>query len=157
MASKVSIINMLTVYSSLSGRLRVSKTSRFEGLVLPMIPAISAGFPSPAADFIDVNIDLGKELIRNPSSSFLGRVRGNSMQDVGIGDRDILIIDKSLPADDGRIAVCFLDGDFTVKRIQYTEDGCWLVAENPKFKPIKVTKENDFVIWGIVVYVIKAM
>lgn len=148
---------MKTVYSSLSGNLRISRVFRVEGIVLNLIPAISAGFPSPAADFIDVNIDLGKELIRNPACTFLGRVRGNSMQDVGITDGDILIIDKSLPPSNGRIAVCFLDGEFTVKRIQFEEDGCWLVAENPKFRPIKVTQDNDFLIWGIVINVIKYM
>ncbi|GGB98590.1 LexA family protein [Dyadobacter sediminis] len=124
-------------------------------VVLPLIPGISAGFPSPAADFIDTNIDLGKELIRNPSSTFLGRVKGDSMKDAGIHDKDLLIIDKSLDCKDGKIAVCFLDGEFTVKRVRIEKDICWLVAENPHYKPIKVTAENDFLIWGIVIHIIK--
>jgi len=128
-----------------------------EGLVLPLIPGISAGFPSPAADFIDVDIDLSRELVKNPSSTFLGRVRGNSMIDAGISDGDILVIDKSLPVKDGKIAVCFLDGEFTVKRIRIEPNGCWLVPENPKFRPIHVTKDNEFVIWGIVTSIIKSV
>lgn len=126
-------------------------------IVLPLIPAISAGFPSPAADFIDVDIDLSRELVKNPSSTFLGRVRGNSMIDAGIGDGDILIIDKSLPVKDGKIAVCFLDGEFTVKRIRIEPNGCWLVPENSKYKPIHVTVDNEFVIWGIVTNIIKTV
>lgn len=128
---------------------------RVEGLILPLIAGISAGFPSPAADFIDVDIDLSRELVKNPSSTFLGRVRGNSMIDAGIGDGDILVIDKSLTVKDGKIAVCFLDGEFTVKRIRIEPNGCWLVAENPKYRPIHVTAANEFLIWGIVTNIIK--
>lgn len=128
-----------------------------ETIVLPLIPAISAGFPSPAADFIDVDIDLSRELVKNPSSTFLGRVRGNSMIDAGISDGDILVIDKSLPVKDGKIAVCFLDGEFTVKRVKMEPNGCWLVPENSKYKAIHVTKENEFVIWGIVTNIIKSV
>lgn len=126
-------------------------------LELALIPAISAGFPSPAADFIDLEIDLGKELVPHPSTTFMGRVRGNSMQDAGIQDGDILIIDKALPARDGKIAVCFLDGEFTVKRIRIEKEMIWLVPENKKFKTIRVTSENEFVIWGIVTNIIKAV
>lgn len=127
----------------------------YKAIVLPLIPALSAGFPSPAADFIDVDIDLTKELVKNPSSTFLGRIRGNSMIDAGIGDGDIVVIDKSLPIKDGCIAVCFVDGEFTVKRVRIEKDGCWLVAENPNYKAIHVTSENEFIIWGIVTSVIK--
>lgn len=126
-------------------------------LELPLIPGISAGFPSPAADFIDLGIDLNKELIKNPSSTFYGVVRGNSMVDVNIHDKDILIIDKSLEPKNDRIAVCYLDGEFTVKRIKIEKDQIWLVAENPNYKPIRVTADNEFVIWGIVTNVIKSM
>src|SRR5690606_2808741 len=117
---------------------------------------ISAGFPSPADDFLDINIDLNKYLIKNPSTTFYGRVRGNSMMDVGIHDGDLLIIDKSLEPVNNKIAVCFIDGEFTVKRIKIEKNIIWLIAENKDYKPIKVTKDNDFIIWGIVTNVIKS-
>jgi len=126
-------------------------------LKLPFVAnGISAGFPSPADDFLDINIDLNKYLIKNPSTTFYGRVKGNSMIDAGIHDGDLLIIDKSLEPKTNKIAVCFIDGEFTVKRINIEKDVIWLVAENKDYKPIKVTKDNDFIIWGIVTNVIKS-
>jgi DNA polymerase V len=125
-------------------------------LQLPLANSpISAGFPSPAEDFSEVGIDLNKELIENSFSTFFGRVKGQSMQDMGIDDGDIMIIDKSLEPQDGKIAVCFVDGEFTVKQIKIEKEACYLVPANPNYKPIKVTEENDFLIWGIVTYVIK--
>jgi len=125
-------------------------------LKLPyVLNGISAGFPSPADDFLDINIDLNKHLIKNPSTTFYGRVRGDSMIDAGIHDGDLLIIDKSLEPTNNKIAVCFIDGEFTVKRISIEKDVVWLIAENKDYEPIKVTKDNDFVIWGIVTNVIK--
>lgn len=118
---------------------------------------ISAGFPSPAQDFIDLSIDLNKEFIKHPSSTFFSRVKGNSMKDAGIDNGDLLIVDKSLRPTDGRIAVCFIDGEFTVKRLKIEKDCCWLMPENETYKPIMVTKENDFIVWGIVVHVIKTL
>lgn len=132
------------------------KTDVSSYLKLPFVAnGISAGFPSPADDFLDINIDLNKYLIKNPTTTFYGRVSGNSMVDAGINDGDLLIIDKSLEPKNNKIAVCFIDGDFTVKRIQIEKDVIWLIAENKEYKPIKVTKDNDFVIWGIVTNVIK--
>lgn len=120
-----------------------------------VVEGISAGFPSPADDFLDINIDLNRHLIKNPSTTFYGRVKGNSMQDAGIHNGDLLIIDKSLEPTNNKIAVCFIDGEFTVKRIKIEKDIIWLIAENIDYKPIKVTKDNDFIIWGIVINVIK--
>jgi DNA polymerase V len=117
---------------------------------------ISAGFPSPAQDFLDMSIDLNKELIKNPVSTFYGRVKGDSMKDLGIDIGDLLIIDKSLEVQNGKIAVCFIDGEFTVKKIKLEKDYLWLVPANKKYEPIKVTQENDFIIWGIVIHVIKS-
>tara|TARA_R100001377_G_C3085770_1_gene74011 strand:- start:41 stop:490 length:450 start_codon:yes stop_codon:yes gene_type:complete len=126
-------------------------------LELPYVyEGISAGFPSPADDFLDLNIDLNKHLIKNPSTTFYGRVKGDSMKDVGIHNGDLLIIDKSLEPRDNKIVVCFIDGEFTVKRIAIQKDVIWLVAENKDYDPIKVTKDNDFLIWGIVTNVIKS-
>jgi DNA polymerase V len=116
---------------------------------------ISAGFPSPADDFLDAGIDLNQELIKHPYSTFYGRVKGDSMRDVGIHNGDILIIDKSLEASNGRIAVCFIDGEFTVKKIKIEQSCCWLMPANENYKPIKVTSDNEFLIWGVVINVIK--
>ena len=116
---------------------------------------IKAGFPSPASDFLDLSIDLNKELIKHPDATFYGRVKGESMKDAGINNGDLLVIDKSLEPTNGKIAVCFIDGEFTVKRIKTEKNFCWLMPENKDFEPIKVTEENDFLIWGIVVHVIK--
>lgn len=123
-------------------------------LSLPLAEGIKAGFPSPAQDYIDLAFDLNKELVKNPSSTFYGRVRGDSMVDEGINDGDILVIDKSLPPTDGRKAVCYIDGEFTLKTIRIKKDGIYLMPANRAYKPIKVTEENDFVVWGIVTYVI---
>lgn len=123
-------------------------------LSLPFAEGIKAGFPSPAQDYIDLAFDLNKELVKNPSSTFYGRVRGDSMVDEGINDGDILVIDKSLPPADGRKAVCYIDGEFTLKTIRIKKDGIYLMPANPAYKPIKVNEENDFVVWGIVTFVI---
>jgi len=117
---------------------------------------ISAGFPSPADDFIELSIDLNKHLIKHKDSTFFAKVKGHSMKDAGIFDGDLLVIDKSLNPQDGKIAICQIDGEFTVKRIKIEKDVVWLVAENEDYKPIKVTDENELMIWGIVVFSIKS-
>ncbi len=126
-------------------------------LELPLVPGgISAGFPSPALDFIDLTIDLNKHVVKHPSATFYGRVKGYSMKDEGISDGDLLVIDKSLEPEDGKIAVCYIDGEFTVKRIKLEKDTCWLMPANESYKPVKVTPENELLIWGIVTHVIKS-
>jgi DNA polymerase V len=125
-------------------------------LDLPFVhKGISAGFPSPADDYLDLSIDLNKELVPNPSSTFLGRVKGLSMKDAGIDDRDILIVDKSLEPQNGRVAVCYIDGEFTLKRIRIEKNSVYLMPANDNYKPIRITEENEFVVWGIVTYIIK--
>lgn len=116
---------------------------------------IRAGFPSPAQDFMEQTIDLNKEIVRHPASTFYGRVVGDSMKDEGIEEGDILVIDKSLEFANNDLAVCFIDGEFTVKRVRLEPDAAWLIPSNPDYPAIKVTKENDFLIWGIVTYTIK--
>lgn len=123
---------------------------------LSFVPGISAGFPSPAADFTDIKMDLNQYLVKHPAATFYGRVKGESMKNAGINDGDLLIIDKSLNAEDGKIAVCFFDGEFTLKRIRIKEDGVWLMPENPDFKPIHCYEGSDFRIWGVVTHVIKS-
>jgi DNA polymerase V len=104
---------------------------------------------------MDLAIDLNRELVRHPASTFYGRVRGDSMQDAGVCDGDILIIDKSLEPQNGDMAVCFVDGEFTIKHIRIEKGAVWLMPANDRYKPLKVTEENDFLIWGIVTYSIK--
>lgn len=140
----------------LSGSIEFFRADFASPLELMVIPGLSAGFPSPAADFIDLTIDLNKELIKNPSSTYLARIEGDSMIDINICNGDIIVIDKSLTASEGRIIVASLNGAFTVKRIRFEKKGCWLVAENPKYPAIRVTEESDFKIWGVVVHVIKS-
>ena len=118
---------------------------------------VQAGFPSPAQGMPGDTIDLNKALISNAAATFCARVTGNSMVDAGINDGDLLIIDRSLDPDDGDIAVCFIDGDFTVKRIAIKSDGVYLVPANAKFPEIHVLPENHFQIWGVVSHVIKHM
>ena len=116
---------------------------------------IQAGFPSPADDFIELSIDINKEYIKNRDATFFARVKGHSMKNVGIFDGDLLIIDKSIEPQDNKIAICQVDGDFTVKRIKIDNDTVWLIAENEAYNPIKVTADNELMIWGIVVASIK--
>lgn len=120
-----------------------------------MTEGVSAGFPSPAADFMENNIDLNKELSENPLATFYIKVKGNSMIDAGINDKDVLVVDRSLEPQNNKIAICFIDGEFTVKRIQLEKDCLYLMPENVNYPPIKVTEENELIIWGIVTYVIK--
>jgi DNA polymerase V len=115
---------------------------------------ISAGFPSPAEDFLDRKLDLNEYLIRNPSATFLVRVNGNSMVNAGIFDGDILIVDRSLEASDGKVVIGVINGEFTVKRILKKGKRLFLLPENEKFKPIEITEDMDFKTWGVVVYTI---
>ena len=116
---------------------------------------ISAGFPSPADDFRETRISLDDELIKNKDATFFAKVKGQSMIDAGLDDNDLLVIDRSLEPANNKIAVCFLDGEFTVKRLRVEKNNVWLQPENPNYPIIHITEDNDFVIWGIVTNVIK--
>lgn len=118
---------------------------------------ISAGFPSPADDFKEVRISLDKAVVKNEAATFYARVAGQSMVGAGLDDGDLLVIDRSLEPIDGKIAVCFVDGEFTVKRLKVDKDCVWLMPENAQYKPLQVTEENELIIWGIVTHVLKAV
>lgn len=124
---------------------------------VPLVEGIRAGFPSPAEDYVEPTLDLNRYVIKNPASTFYARITGDSMVGDDIHDGDIVVIDKSLEPGDGNIAVCFIDGEFTLKRIKVEKERLLLMPANPKFKPIEITEENHFVVWGIVTYVIKNM
>lgn len=126
-------------------------------LNLPLFEGVRAGFPSPAADFIDVSIDLNKHLIKHPSATFYARAKGDSMKDAGIFDGDLLIVDKSIDPADGRIAICYVNGEFTVKRIKKDKDEVWLIPANTAYQPIKMEEGSSLTIWGIVTHVIKSL
>mgnify|MGYP001219597966 CR=1 FL=1 len=116
---------------------------------------ISAGFPSPADDFKEMRISLDNELVKNEESTFYARVSGNSMENAGLSDGDLIVIDRSLNPENNKIAVCFVDGDFTVKRIIKKEGLLYLKPENQNYKKIVINEENQLIVWGIVTYVIK--
>ena len=116
---------------------------------------VSAGFPSPADDFKEIRISLDKELVKNSESTFYAKVSGDSMIEAGLDDGDLIVIDRSLEPENGKIAVCFIDGEFTVKRIKKEEKKLFLMPHNKKYKPIEVKDFNELIIWGIVEYVIK--
>lgn len=116
---------------------------------------VSAGFPSPADDYIDKKLDLNELLIKHPAATFYVRVNGDSMIDAHIFDGDILIIDKSQQPQSGSIVIAALNGEFTVKRLEITPDGIMkLVPENPSFQSVTITTEDDFSIFGLVTHVI---
>ena len=115
---------------------------------------ISAGIPSPADDNAS-KISLDRTVVKNKDTTFYARVSGQSMIGAGLDDGDLLVVDKSLEPAHHKIAVCFIDGEFTVKRLKVTTEGVYLQPENPAYDPILVTQHHNFQIWGIVTHVIK--
>ena len=116
---------------------------------------IHAGFPSPATDYMTQAIDLNKELVKHPAATFYGRVVGDSMIDAGVDEGDILVIDRSLTAKDGDMAVCFVDGEFTLKYLRIKDGELTLVPANPNYPEIPITEGIQFWMWGVVTYIIK--
>lgn len=116
---------------------------------------VQAGFPSPAQGEYADTIDLNRALITNPSATFCARVIGNSMVDAGINEGDLLIIDRSITPHDGSIAVCFIDGDFTVKRLSMRDNRIFLTPANADFPEIAVPEDSNFQVWGVVSHIIK--
>ena len=124
-------------------------------MALPLFGCpVAAGFPSPADDFIEIKLDLNQHLVKNPSSTFYARVRGNSMSGVRIYDGDLLIVDRSLEPEDGKIAVCVVNGEFTAKLIEKRVNGLYLVPANTNYSSMRITEDASFQVWGIVTYVI---
>jgi len=126
-----------------------------EKLPLPLYVAkISAGFPSPAEDYIERKLDMNEYLIKNPSATFFVKVSGQSMINAGIHDGDILVVDRSLDAADNRIVIAVVNGEFTVKRLMKKNNKLFLVPENENFNPIEINDTMDASIWGVVTYTI---
>lgn len=116
---------------------------------------IHAGFPSPATDYMTQAIDLNRELVKHPAATFYGRVVGDSMIDAGVEEGDILVIDRALEPQEGDMAVCFVDGEFTLKHLHFHGEVLTLVPANEKYPAIEVDEGVDFKMWGVVTYVIK--
>ena len=126
---------------------------------LPLyLSKVSAGFPSPAEEDLADKLDLNDHLIKHPAATFLVRANGDSMLQAGIHDNDILVVDRSLPALDGKIVIVAIDGQLTVKRLQKKKGGgVTLLAENPQYKPIEIRDGNELQIWGVVTNVIHSV
>jgi len=127
-----------------------SATKKFR---LPLLnDSVSAGFPSPADDYTEENIDLNEHLISNPFSTFFLRVKGDSMINAGIKDKDLIIVDKSLIAKPGNIVIAMIDGEFTIKRLSIKNDELYLKAENHNYPDFSFKNHIDVQIWGVVIY-----
>jgi len=132
----------------------ISDSSSFEST---LIGAVKAGFPSPAEELRE-KLDLVKLLVRHTASTFFFQVDGVSMVDADMDEGDILIVDRAVDPYNDCKAVCFIDGEFTVKRVSMNGSGAVLLPcneHNTRFKPIPVGPDNDFLIWGVVTYIIK--
>ena len=127
-----------------------STTKKFK---IPLLTdSVSAGFPSPADDHTEENIDLNEHLISNPFSTFFLRVKGDSMINAGIKDKDLIIVDKSLIAKPGDIVIAMIDGEFTVKRLSIKNDELYLKAENHNYPDFRFKNHLNVQIWGVVIY-----
>lgn len=130
------------------------KDAETEGAIL-IDTGISAGFPSSTDDVEGERISLDDTLIKNKNTTFYAKVNGQSMINAGLNHDDLLVIDRSLEPEDKKIAVCYIDGEFTVKRLRKVGNEIWLQPENPDYPIIEITENNEFIIWGIVTNVIK--
>jgi len=126
-----------------------------ETIEIPLLASyISAGFPSPADDYLEGGIDISRYLIQSPASTYMMRVKGNSMVDANIHEGDILIIDRAQDAADGLPVICNLEGEFTVKTFKRIKDKAFLVPANPAYDSIEITEEMDMRVWGVVVWIL---
>ncbi|HIC51309.1 MAG TPA: translesion error-prone DNA polymerase V autoproteolytic subunit [Candidatus Marinimicrobia bacterium] len=124
-------------------------------LKIPLFESgVSAGFPSPADDYLDLPIDLNEFLIKHPSATFYVRVKGNSMEGAGIRNGDLLIVDRAEEPRNKSIVLGIINGEFTVKRIKKKGSDLYLMPDNPDYKPIKIDDNMNFQVWGVVTYVV---
>lgn len=124
-------------------------------VLLPLfVGKVAAGFPSPADDYVEKTLDLNELLIQKPAATFFARAQGDSMIDAGIHPNDILVIDRSIEAVSGKIVICAINGELTVKRLSKKGEQWLLKAENKDYPDIPIHGELDMVIWGVVTNVI---
>lgn len=123
--------------------------------------SVSAGFPSPADDYMEIKLDLNRHLVTHPSATFFVRVEGESMTGAGILSGDTLVVDRSLDVRDGDVVIAVVEGEFTVKRFRRKKDGIWLVAEHPDYPSIRLDDGSADIgvgaIWGVVSSVIRKL
>ena len=134
-------------------------TGEFEKrLQLQFAPSIRAGFPSPAEDYLNESLDFNRDLIKHPEATFYGRVQGDSMIGAGICDGDIAVIDRSIEAEHGNVVVAYINNEFTVKflDLSHKKDGyIELKPANDAFQPIRINEDDNFEVWGVVIWTIK--
>ena len=138
--------------SSINAIFEVDRKSK---VICPLFTSgVSAGFPSPAEDHIDLKLDLNELLIQHPIATFFVRVAGESMKDAGINHGDVLVVDRSLEATSGKIVIAIVNGELTVKKFLQDNLSCRLIAANPDYPPVEITEDTDFSVWGVVTSVI---
>ncbi|MBQ7622124.1 MAG: translesion error-prone DNA polymerase V autoproteolytic subunit [Bacteroidales bacterium] len=128
-----------------------------DALDLQLAGEVKAGFPSPAGD-VHEKLSLTSLLVRHSASTFFFRVDGTSMVEADMDEGDIIIVDRAVEPYNDCKAVCFIDGEFTVKKVELHAGGALLHPCNSrsgKYKPIAVGPDNQFLIWGVVTWVIK--
>ena len=134
-------------------------TGEFEKrLQLQFAPSIRAGFPSPAEDYLNESLDFNRDLIKHPEATFYGRVQGVSMIGAGICDGDIAVIDRSIEPQHGDVVVGYIDKEYTVKflDLSHKKDGyIELKPANDAFQPIRIDEDDNFEVWGVVIWTIK--
>lgn len=127
-------------------------------LALPLFTGkVAAGFPSPADDYVEKSLDLNELLIAQPAATFFGRAEGVSMINAGIFPNDILVINRAIEPTPGKIVICALNGELTVKRLERDGERWLLKAENPEYPDIPLHNELEMVIWGVVTHAIHAL
>ncbi len=126
-----------------------------EVLALPLFTGkVAAGFPSPADDYVEKTLDLNELLVQKPAATFFVRAEGESMLGAGIHPDDILVVDRSIDPVPGKVVICALNGELTVKRLKSSAGQLLLAAENPDYADIIIHEDIDLVIWGVVTNVI---
>lgn len=144
---RIPVSRMAEIYALLESEMKT--------YALPLYSSkVQAGFPSPGDDYIERYLDLNQQLVKHPAATFIVTATGDSMTDAGIRSGDMLVVDKSLEAQHGKIVIAALNGELTVKRLSKTGGRVQLLPANSKYNPIDITDEQDLVIWGVVTYVI---
>jgi DNA polymerase V len=121
------------------------------------LSGVSAGFPSPADEYLDQKLDLNEHLVKNPAATYFVRVAGDSMTGAGINDNDILVVDRSLEPSSSNIVIAIVNGELTVKRLIKTRNSCRLIAENPDYPPLEINEDTPLEIWGVATYAIHTL
>lgn len=142
--------------TTMNDNLKIFRPDFGSSVEIPLAESgVHAGFPSPAEDFFDGSLDLNKLVVKHPEATFFARVEGDSMKDEGILDGDLLVVDKAIEPYDGCLAVSYIDGEFTLKRVRMEGGKVLLVPSNSRYATIEITPDNEFAIWGVVHFIVK--